>query len=213
MKYSQAALFFVCALPGVANAQTVVYDNTTTSLNNNHPLLPEWLNDSDECGDEVWLVGTDRAVSEFKLFMTYRGTAPGTFDARLRFREFDEVNSVPSSVIFDGGLVEDVPIIAGVGEYTFAVPNVVVPDHLVWTIQLYDRQGFVGEFGPSYYNPATIGFSDDWMWLSGDGIGWTPYSWGGDPYANFAARLTAVPEPATLGALALGLLFLRRRKR
>ena len=213
MRWLQVGLFSACALFSVAQAQNIVYDNTTVSLNNNHPLLPEWLDESDEGGDEIWLAGPERVATEFTVLMTYRGTDTGTVDFRLRFREFDELNSAPGAVIYDGGLVEDVQVVGGISAVTFAIPNVTVPDHLVWTVQLYDRQGFVGEYGQSYYNPASIGFSDDWMWLTGDGVAWTPYSWGGDPYANFGARLTAVPEPATLGALALGLLFLRRRKR
>lgn len=191
---------------------TVVYDNTTTSLNNNMPLLPEWRDDSAEAGDDIWLAGTEREVVELKLIFTYRGTIPGTMDARIRFRNLDPDTQNPVDAFYESDLVT-LPTVAGTNEYTFAIPRVTVPDHFVWTIQAYNRQGSVGELGPAYYNPATVGFSDDFFWLSDMGSPWNQYNWGGDPYANFAARLLAVPEPGALMAVGLGLTGLMRRRR
>lgn len=202
------ALLFVSS----AQAQSIVYDNTTTSLDNNLPLLPEWLDESAEAGDEIWLAGTDRQVTELKLLFNYRGTIPGTVDALIRFREYDQSFQGPGATFYESGLTQ-VQTLAGIHELTFDIPSIVVPDHFVWTVQLFNRQGSVGELGPAYYNPATVGFSDDFLWQRG-GNEWTAYSWGGDPYANFGARLTAVPEPATLSAIGIGaLLALKRRRR
>lgn len=203
------------ATAGVVTAQEVIYDNTTTFLNNNMPLLPEWRNDSAEAGDDIWLGGTNRQVTELKILFWYRGTVPGTFDAKIRFRALDEFTQLPSTAFYESDMILGLPTVHGMNEYTFAIPNVNVPDHFVWTVQAYNRQGSVGELGPAYFNPATVGFSDDFFWLSDMGSEWTPYSWGGDPYANFAARITAVPvpEPATLLALAAGTAFLVRRRR
>ncbi len=202
----------VC-IPSVAFAQQVVYDNTTNSLGTNMPLLPEWRDDSAEAGDDIWLGGTQREIVELKLLFFYRGTEPGTIDLQVRFRNLDELSQIPVDAFYDSDVIPDVPTIAGMNEYTFAIPNIVVPDHFVWTVQAYNRQGSVGELGPAYYNPATIGFSDDFFWLSDMGSEWTPYSWGGQPYANFAAQLTAVPEPGTLCVLALGVAVMARRHR
>jgi hypothetical protein len=194
-------------------AQQVVYDNTANSLDNNFPLLPEWRDDSAEAGDDIWIVGSAREVVELKLLFFYRGTEPGTIDLQVRFRDVDENTQTPIGAFYETGIVQDLPTVAGINEYTFAIPNVTVPDHFVWTVQAYDRQGSVGELGPAYYNPATVGFSDDFFWLSDMGSEWTAYSWGGDPYANFGARLTAVPEPASALALCAGLAALCRRRR
>lgn len=208
----KALLLTLAVLPAVAPAQQVVYDNTSTSLENNFPLLPEWRDDSGEAGDDIWLGGSAREVTELKLLFFYRGTLPGTVDLQVRFREVDELTQMPSTAFYDSGIMLGLPTVAGMNEYTFAIPNVTVPDHFVWTVQAYNRQGSVGELGPAYYNPATVGFSDDFFWLSDMGSEWTPYSWGGDPYANFAARLTAVPEPFSALGLLVGVSALLRRR-
>lgn len=212
MKSFWLGLALALALVPGAQAQSIVYDNTTNSLDNNFPLLPEWMDESAEAGDEIWLGGTDRQVTHLTLLFTYRGTVPGSFDALIRFREYDEAFQGPGATFYESSLTT-VQTTAGIHELDFSIPDVVVPDHFIWTIQAFNRQGSVGELGMSYYNPPTIGSSGDWLWQRG-GNEWTAYSWGGDPYANFGARLTAVPEPTTLAVLGAALLpFLKRRRR
>jgi len=205
-------LSIVIGLVARAPAQSIVYDNTTTSLNENFPLLPEWEVNSAEAGDEIWLGGVDRQVTELRLIFNYRGTIPGSFDALIRFREYDEAFQGPGAAFYESPLTQ-VQTTAGLHELTFAIPNVVVPDHFIWTIQAFNRQGSVGELGMAYFNPPTVGSSGDWLWQRG-GNEWTAYSWGADPYANFGARLTAVPEPASFAVVLAGLgCHLRRRKK
>lgn len=204
------AALLVVAAGAIAPAQTIVYDNTTTSLNNNFPLLPPWEVESAEAGDEIWLGGTDREIVQLKLLFNYRGTVPGTFDALIRFRSYDEQFQGPGASFYESSLTQ-VQTTAGIHELTFDIPNVVVPDRFVWTIQAFNRQGSVGELGMAYFNPPTVGFSDDFLWQRG-GNEWTAYSWGADPYANFGARLTAVPEPSLVAAFGAGFLFLKRRR-
>jgi PEP-CTERM motif len=192
-------------------AQTVVYDNTTTSLHNNFPLLPGWRNQSAEVGDEIWLGGTDRTVVGLELLFWYRGSDTGTFDARIRFRPVDE-NERPGDPIYSSDLFLAMPAVGGMNEYNFAIPNIVVPNRFVWTIEAFNRQGLIDELGPAYFNPPTVGWSDDFFWQSDLGSEWINYSWGGDPYANFAATLTAVPEPSSTFLVAVGLATLYRRR-
>jgi hypothetical protein len=176
------------------------------------PLLPEWRDDSAEAGDEIWLGGTARTIVQMKMIFNYRGTEPGTFDARIRFRNLDDITNEPSDIFYESELMT-LPSVGGLNEYVIDIPDVVVPDHFVWTVQAYNRQGSVGELGPAYYNPATVGYSDDFFWLSDMGSQWIAYNWGGDPYANFGAQFTAVPEPASMLLLAGGLAAVLRRRR
>lgn len=208
--FGVGSLVLLC---GASYAQSVVYSNTTTFLNNDMPLLPEWRNDSAEAGDEVWLGGTARTVTGLKMIFNYRGTEPGTIDLRVRFRTLDEFTNLPGDAFFESDLIQGVQTLAGLNEYNIAIPDVVVPDHFVWTVQAYNRQGSVGELGPAYYNPPSVGFSDDFFWLSDMGSPWTQYTWGGDPYANFGAEITAVPEPASILLLAGGIAAVVRRRR
>jgi hypothetical protein len=204
------ALLIMAASP-VVHGQALVYDNTTTYLNNNMPLLPEWRDDSAEVGDEIWLAGTEREIVAIRMFFVYRGTIPGTIDLKVRFRSI--IDEMPGDIIYESDMYVGVPTVSGINEYLFDVPGVMVPDRFVWTVQAYNRQGSVGEIGPAYYHPATIGWSDDFFWQSDMGSPWTPYSWGGDPYASFGASLYAVPEPASALVLALGIAAARRRRR
>lgn len=205
-----SSLLAICFVSTV-QAQSIVYDNTTTSLNENFPLLPPWENDSAEAGDEIWLGGTDREVVQLKLLFNYRGTEPGTFDALIRFREYDTSFQGPGATFYESPLTQ-VQTTAGLHELTFSIPHVLVPDHFIWTIQAFNRQGSVGELGMAYFNPPTVGSSEDWLWQRG-GNEWTAYSWGGEPYANFGAQMTAVPEPATLTLVAAGLFLVGRKRR
>ena len=213
MKGRIVLVSIIACCASIGAAQSIAYDNTTTSLNNNHPLLPEWLNDSAEVGDEIWLEGSDREAVELALIFTNRGTEPNYFDAQLRFRVLDE-NESPADVFFDSGIIPGNYSPAGLTVYYFGIPHITVPDRFVWTIQLYNRTGPGNELGPSYYNPPTIGHSDDFFWRYETGGDWTPYGWGGEPYANFGASLTVVPEPSIVAALSIATLaFMRRRKR
>lgn len=185
------ALVCVAASAGL-RAQSVVYDNTRNSLNDYFMFVPAWMKDSMEAGDEVWLSGKARRITEMSLIFTFVGTSPGTFDLRIRFRSIAP-NQPPGKVIFDSGVIKSQPIRNGTNRYVFPIPKVKVPDHFVWTIQIYNRKGAQGEFGPAYYDPPTVGRSQDSFWQSFDGKEWGQYSWGAAPVANFAARFVAVP--------------------
>lgn len=216
MKLSKgmAGLLLGTTICSVGMAQNIVFDNTVHSINNNMHMLPAGETDSLEIGDDIWLAGGDRIGTSLTILMTHRGSLAGTFDARIRFRAVDEFSQAPGDIFYDSGIITNLAITGGINEYTFSIPNVTLPDHMVWTIQGFNRQGAEGEFGPSYFNPATVGFSDDFFWMASSSTSWVPYSWGGDPYANFAAKITAVPEPATMVALAAGFgLIARRRKK
>jgi hypothetical protein len=194
-----------------ASAQTIVYDNTTTYSHNRQPLVTTQWPNSAEMGDEVHLAGTDRLVVEIKLRFWYSGTTPGTFDARIRFRTLLEDKQIsgpaimkdgaivgylntatPGPAIYESPITKDLHFEPGMNEYTFKVPRVKVPDRFVWTVQAYNGKGMNDSVGPAYYDPPTVGWSDDFLWISDMGSPWIAYSWGSMPAANLAARILAV---------------------
>lgn len=194
---------------------SVVYDNTETFAHTGMPLLTDLRTFSAEMGDEVHLAGSERVVVQLKLRFWYAGTKPGTFDARIRFRNLDPSKPTPGPAVFkdgkvagyvntasptapfyEGGLVEGLKATAGMNEYTFKIPDVEVPDRFVWTIECTNKKGIVGNLGPAYYNPPTVGQSDDFFWHSDMKSPWIAYSWGGSPYCNFGARILAIAGKA-----------------
>lgn len=214
MKRSGLLLVVAGLVPCPALAQSVVYDNTTTFLRQGVPLLNPHREDSAEMGDEVRLAGKHRHVTELRLRFWYSGTEPGTFDVRVRFRSLLPDKPTPGPAIlkdrqivayrdtpspgpafYDSGFVTGLQVAPGMNEYTFAIPNVKVPDRFVWTVQAGNAKGIQGSLGPAYYGRATVGSSEDFFWHSDLESKWIAYSWGGDLLANFGARIVAGPAP------------------
>jgi hypothetical protein len=192
----------------------IVYDNTSTFLDNWFPQMLDGYTASAEAGDEIHLGGTARTITSITVILYDAGTALGGFDAQVRFLRNDGQGETPGSEIYSTGYVQGFTSQPGLNSYTFTIPHVVVPDRFTWTIMFDNRYGGNGDFGPAYYDPPTVGSSGDWLWFSQSGEGyWNPYAWGADPVANFGARLEAVPEPASCAALALGLAAFARRRR
>ena len=73
-----------------------------------------------------------------------------------------------------------------------AVPNVVVPDEVTWTVQLLNRTNPEAVAGSRYVYPPTIGSSMDNVWDHAGGV-WTAHVSGIMP-SGFGAIITAVPE-------------------
>lgn len=190
---------------------TVIYDDTTTYLHHGMQMMSAEKPNSAEVGDEVRLAGDAREVVQLKIRFWYNGTKPATFDARIRFRplEYGKLTPGPAVVkdgkivaytqtpppgpaFYESDLMPNMPIVAGMNEYTFEIPHVKVPDRFVWTIQAYNGKGFDGEVGPAYYDKPTVGSSEDFFWHSDAGSPWIAYSWGADPIANLGSRILAV---------------------
>jgi hypothetical protein len=201
-----AALVVLSCLACGTNARAdVVYDNTVAGLSlYYHPDYP-----GVEFGDQVTLGGTARVVTTFEVILY--SEVPSTADLQGRFYANDGAGGVPETLLWSdvlSNLTVD-QITAATFDLSSLVPAVVVPDTFTWTVSAGNM-----DVGVIMYDPPLVGFSADAFWEYG--ASWQEYWFGGDPVANFGARIEATPEPATLclmGAGAVGLVARRFRRR
>lgn len=196
-----AGLVVLAAMGGWSAARAeIIYDN----LQN---VTGYYYHTAMEMGDEVALAGTAREVTEFRV-MLYAPAAV-TIDASLDFYQNDGPLGKPQTWIW-GATWQGIGF-EGVQTLIFPIPNVLVPDTFTWTFTSTD-----GSAGLLLNDPPTVGSSGDFIWLY-DGVQWTQQNFTGQGVvANLAARIEAVPDPATLvllGAGAAGAVLGRRRKR
>lgn len=200
------------AVPGLAGA-SVVYDNMTWTQGWYWAENPAFTSPSMEGGDEVNLGGTDRAVTNIDILF-YSLWDPGTVDTTVRFYKNDGGGGAPGTLLWQSSTFTALAHVQGLQTYSFAVPSVVVPNTFTWTIGLANRAGSTGDIGPALADPPSVGSSANYFWWNNAGV-WNQTGWGPSPIANFGARITAapVPEPASMGVLALGAVAMIRRRR
>jgi hypothetical protein len=203
------ALAFAAA--PVLAAPVIIYQNV-----NDDPLAP-WVPvpNGVEIGDDLALAGTNRFITSIDVLayndieQSYTGTATG------RIYSVDQ-DGFPATELWSG----TIPVF-GTGEgnrlLSFA-PNVTVPDDIVFSVQFAtnlpatDATGL----GPLLNDVPQVGTSEDVYFenLHTPGSEWEPFFFGGDPQANFQLEIRAdVPEPGSLGVLAVGAVALMSRRR
>jgi len=174
-----------------------------------------------EFGDEVFLAGSDRTITDFRFETFLSSNANGGETAQLVLRLNDGPllspgRNSPGTEIFRSTAVG---LTTGRGTVVASGLSVALPagvDHFTWSVVMNGVDA--GEqAGLMIFNPPTAGSSFDDFWQNNAGVWNTFLVDGGATPANFAARITAVPEPSTLalGALGtfalLGYLGLKRR--
>jgi hypothetical protein len=210
------ALLSSTLLYSLAGFASIVYDNSTTDLNRSY-----FPGNGIEFGDEVFLSGNDRTITDFRFETFLSSNASGGESAVLTLRLNDGPllsagRNAPGAAIYTS---DPVSLQTGRGTILAQGLSIAIPanvDHFTWSVKLTGVDA--GEqAGLMLYNPPTVGSSFDDFWQN-DGVSWNTFliDGGGTP-ANFAARITAVPEPSTLafgaiGSVALlGYLGLKRR--
>ena len=188
-------VFCTTALAGI------VYDNTTSSINNRSFAPP---GNNVEFGDQVFLSGIDRRVTDFTFQYFLSDNASGNETAELFFRlnNGGASGTDPGTPVYRSG---EFGLDRGFQTVTAQGLSVTVPNTFTWSV-VFNGIDLGEQAGLLLYNPPTVGASFDDFWVKGsDGTTWQTFlvDVGATP-ANFYARVVAVPEPSTLALAILG---------
>lgn len=197
---------FLISLVGLAATASAdaVYDNSTNFLGFRLGAGEiEW-------GDGATLAGTDRLVTGIS-YMIHNSSPTVDADVIGRLYAGGDSGAEPGALLWESAPIR-MTILGSSKLYDLAVPNVVVPDEVTWTVQLLNRSNQNAVAGSRFMNPPTIGSSEDNVWDHANGV-WTRHIFGIGAPNNFGAIITAVPEPASLVLFGLGGLALVRRRR
>lgn len=185
-------LFSFLTLNGNAAAE-VVYHNPSPDATKMYPSQSEY-------GDEIWLDGTARIVTDF--FFDYFGdfVPQGDEEARIRFYANDgpaysaDIRSpIPGTLLYDSGYF---PVSTGYVEHAISNLSVKVPDVFTWTVHFRGFSGLGNDrAGLMIAETPKIGqsFRDFWLFLRGRS--WELFSFPNfNPIANFGATVIAFEE-------------------
>jgi hypothetical protein len=202
-------LIAIAVLPLTAKAELV--------YNNMHGPIGSWtLIQSTlpkvEVGDRVTLAGSSRDLTSVSFWLTDTVQPyADTIDVTLRVYDVNPATQMPGNLL-SVGFVEDFTY--DWWNYVVSAPMTpaILPDEVFVTSQITfassDTHGVAYHVGPS------IGSDDPEKWYFRNTSGeWTDQSGQGMGWGSLALSVSAVPEPATFAALALGLAALSRRKR
>jgi hypothetical protein len=192
------------AAPAFAQAD-VVYSNLTNSI-----LVWSYPSSSTpEFGDKVTLAGTARNLTGITYWLAGSGSA-GAMDATFRVYAVDPGSQLPGTLLSQAS-VSGFPFNFQNYFVPVAMPNALLPDEVFVTAQItassVNSNGFVVTQGPQ------IGSTDSDFWYENQNGTWVQMGPVGNGWGNVGLSVTAVPEPASCVALALGLVAAAARRR
>ena len=166
-----------------------------------------------EIGDEVTLGGTAREVTGFDVILTSPGGA-STADLTLNFYENSGGSVGPA-------LMAPITLTGASFNFlttnSFVVPNVVVPDNFIWSVDISNVSGGISVFlsdpaptvgsSPSYFYGRIPFVGPSFQQHSAASVGRTTVN----PPAVITA--VAIPEPSSIVLLLGGGILLRRLRR
>jgi len=195
---SSAAALVTLALSTALCSAAVVYNNTTTSLNQINPLLAQGQVNSLEHGNQITLAGHERIVTSFNMRMRVTGAGACTFQMRVRFMANDGPGGAPGTQLWNSGYMPRVIDSGADFTYSLPVPNVRVPLTFTWSVQVIDRAVNMAPMGPAEYSPPTVGSAMLGYWRnSGLPIpDWTLVNAGVEP--PFSATVNAETSPGDI---------------
>jgi hypothetical protein len=202
-------LAVACVIPIFGS--TAVFLNTTTDTADTLIYSNLFVT---QFGDQIHLAGTER-VATFALVQLYNQGDAGTADVTLRL--FNVGAPVGGQIGPD--FVQTGVAVSGVTNVGFNLPNLAVPDDLIFTVSFANQLGGVNIVGLDMFEPPTVGSSDNTFGIGFDGTNFNTYPTNGFDSSlneNVFFELDAnSPEPGTLGlvAAALGIAAVVRRRK
>ena len=197
----------LCTLPGLCFS-AIVYDNPSSGA-----TPPQYFPPTPtlEFGDQITLTTnntTDRILSLFQFEYFFSGATASTQFVTLRLYPNTGVGNSPSTT----PLFTSDPISLATGyrtqpiDFALAIPPITLPETFTWTVQFSNLAA--GETGGLLlHSPPTVGSSFNDFWQR-DALGAWSTMQSGVGFNDFAARVTAVPEPGVLALGGLGALLL-----
>ena len=171
-----------------------------------------------EFGDQIFLGGSERLMTDFSVEYFLGLNASGNETARLMMYRNDGASGAPMTVFYDSGTTPIDPGTSGYRNLFASGLGIEVPTTFTWTI-LFGGVEAGETAGLVLHDPPSVGSSLVDFWAkSADGSWSTILIDGGATPGTFAARVSAVvPEPGTYalivgGLSALGFAQYRRRK-
>jgi hypothetical protein len=198
------ALAAMLSLAPLATFGAVVYDNTSSPTGEYYSPTNASL--VTQFGDQVTLAGTERTITDFSFEMYLNAPSVGSQAVTVRFYEGSAGSNPPGSLLYTS---DPLPLTTGFQTYAINGLSVALPtSSLVWAVQ-FTGLGAGDDAGLLVYNPPAIGSSLNDFWEQASSGAWSLLQLtGGTTPANFAARIAAVPEPASLALGGLGVLAL-----
>ena len=194
-----AAVLCLSVIP--AHGGTVYSDTLNDTLN-----VLAYAGSFTQLGDQVSLLPGNFRIATQATVEVFKAGGAGTFDVTLRL--FNVGSPVGSQI---GGDFVRSGVAAPSGDIVdilFTLPNIVVPDNLIFTIAISNSTSGVSIVGPELYDPPTVGTSDPAFAIGNDGSSFVQVGTEDNVFFDLQANS---PEPSTLALAAAVLLLIVAR--
>ena len=186
---------------------STVFDNTDLANNKNRAYSP---GNGVEFGDQIFLSGNERRITDFQFDYFVSANASGNERAELFFYQNNGAGgTAPGTQLYRSG---QFALDKGFQSILAQGLSVTVGNTFTWTVQ-FSGIDLNEQAGLLVFDPPTVGASFDDFWVKNTDGSWSTFLIdGGAVPGNFSARVIAVPEPTTLAfAMSMGLMWVGYR--